>query len=56
MGFEVRGMGKQVLKGRESVFIRMTRELSPAPEPTGTFVKSWLAAWRRARGRPDESA
>jgi GNAT superfamily N-acetyltransferase len=52
MGFEVRGMGKQVLKGRESVFLRMTRELSPAPEATGTFVKSWLAAWRRARGGP----
>jgi len=49
MGFEVRGMGKQRLKGRESVFLRMSRELSPAPEATGTFVKSWVAAWRRAR-------
>jgi hypothetical protein len=29
----------------------MTRELAPAEEATGTFVKSWLAAWRRARGR-----
>ncbi len=46
MGFEVKGMGKQQVKGRENVFIRMTRELAAAPEPTGTFVKSWLAAWR----------
>ncbi len=50
VGFEVRGMGKQVLKGRENVFIRMTRDLAPVPESTGTFVKSWIAAWRRARG------
>ncbi len=50
MGFEVRGPGKQVLRDRESVFLRMTRELAPQPEPTGTFVQSWLAAWRRARG------
>jgi ribosomal protein S18 acetylase RimI-like enzyme len=50
MGFEVRGMGKQRMKGRESVFLRMSRDLSPAPESTGTFVKSWLAAWRRGRG------
>jgi ribosomal protein S18 acetylase RimI-like enzyme len=50
MGFEVRGMGKQRLKGRESVFLRMSRSLDVAPEPTGTFVKSWLAAWRSARG------
>jgi ribosomal protein S18 acetylase RimI-like enzyme len=51
MGFEVRGMGKQLLKRRENVFLRMTRALQAEPEPTGTFVKSWLAAWRRARGR-----
>ena len=50
MGFEVKGMGKQLLKRRENVYLRMTRELGPAPEPTGTFVKSWLAAWRRGRG------
>jgi ribosomal protein S18 acetylase RimI-like enzyme len=50
MGFEVRGMGKQLLKKRENVYLRMTRELEAEPEPTGTFVKSWLAAWRRARG------
>lgn len=49
MGFEVRGMGKQRLKGRENVFLRMSRPLEVAPEPTGTFVKSWLAAWRRGR-------
>lgn len=49
MGFEVKGMGKQHLKGRENVFLRMTRELAAAPEPTGTFVQSWLAAWRRGR-------
>ncbi len=49
MGFEVKGMGKQQLKGRENVFIRMTRGLEPRPEPTGTFVQSWLAAFRRAR-------
>ncbi len=51
MGFAVRGMGKQILGRRENVFLRMTRELAPEAEPTGTFVKSWLAAWRRARGR-----
>lgn len=49
MGFEVRGMGKQTLKRRESVFLRMTRELEERPEATGTFVASWLAAWRRGR-------
>jgi ribosomal protein S18 acetylase RimI-like enzyme len=50
MGFEVRGMGKRILKGKESPFIRMTRELAQKPEPTGTFVPSWLSAWWRARG------
>lgn len=50
MGFEVRGMGKRTLRGKESVFIRMTRELAPRPEPTGTFVPSWLAAWLAGRG------
>ena len=49
MGFQVRGMGKQQLKGREHPFLRMTRELEEKPEPTGTFVQSWLAAWRRNR-------
>jgi ribosomal protein S18 acetylase RimI-like enzyme len=51
MGFEVRGMGKQVLERREIPYLRMSRTLAPAEEPTGTFAKSWLAAWRRARGR-----
>jgi ribosomal protein S18 acetylase RimI-like enzyme len=50
MGFELKGMGKQQLRTRENVYLRMTRDLAPAPEPTGTFVKSWLAAWRRGRG------
>jgi ribosomal protein S18 acetylase RimI-like enzyme len=50
MGFELKGMGKQQLKARENVYLRLTRDLAPAPEPTGTFVKSWLAAWRRGRG------
>ncbi len=50
MGFEVQGMGKRWLKGRETVYIRMTRTLEPAPEPTGTFIQSWLAAFRRGRG------
>jgi ribosomal protein S18 acetylase RimI-like enzyme len=49
MGFQVRGMGKQTLKRRESVFLRMTRALEERPEPTGTFVASWVAAWRRGR-------
>jgi len=49
MGFEVRGMGKRTLKGVESVFISMTRELRERPEPTGTFVPSWLSAWLRGR-------
>ena len=50
MGFEVRGMGVRILKGKESPFIRMTRELAPRPEPTGTFVPSWLASWWHRRG------
>lgn len=50
MGFEVHGMGKQILPNKENVFLRMRRDLEPRPEPTGTFVQSWLAAWRRARG------
>jgi len=54
MGFEVRGMGKQKLKKRENVFLRMTRELGPAEEPTGTFVQTWLAAFRRGRGGDGE--
>ena len=53
MGFEVRGMGKRLLAGRESPFIRMTRELAPRPEPTGTFVPSWLATWLRGSGKAD---
>ena len=54
MGFEVRGMGKRVLGGREHPFIRMTRELAQRPEPTGTFVPSWLATWWRNRGTKSE--
>lgn len=54
MGFEVRGMGKQKLAARENVFLRMSRELEERPEPTGTFVQSWLAAFRRARGEGGE--
>jgi ribosomal protein S18 acetylase RimI-like enzyme len=50
MGFEERGMGKQMRKGQERVFLRMTRDLEPEPEPTGTFIQSWLAVWRRGRG------
>lgn len=50
MGFELRGMGKQQLKTRENVYLRMKRELAAVPEDTGTFVKSWLAAWRKGRG------
>ena len=50
MGFQERGMGKQMRKGCERVFLRMTRELEPAPEPSGTFIQSWLAAWWKARG------
>jgi ribosomal protein S18 acetylase RimI-like enzyme len=54
MGFQVRGMGKRILAGRESPFIRMTRELAASPEPTGTFVPSWLATWWRTLGRRPE--
>lgn len=50
MGFEERGMGKQLRKGRERPFLRLTRDLEPREEPSGTFVQSWIAAWRRARG------
>ncbi len=59
MGFVVKGMGKQKLERRENVYIRMTRELAAAPEPAGTFVKSWLAAWRGGRGGggpPDQAS
>jgi ribosomal protein S18 acetylase RimI-like enzyme len=51
MGFEVRGMGRQILKRRETVYLRMSRKLEARPEPSGTFVQSWLSAWRRARGK-----
>jgi ribosomal protein S18 acetylase RimI-like enzyme len=54
MGFEVRGMGKRILHGRESPFIRMTRELAPRPAPTGTFVPSWLATWWRGSGKAQD--
>jgi ribosomal protein S18 acetylase RimI-like enzyme len=36
MGFEVRGLGKQIRMGRERPFLRMTRDLEPAPELSGT--------------------
>lgn len=48
-GFAVEGMGKRTVKGKESVFIRMTHTLAPRPEPTGTFIPAWLAAWRDRR-------
>jgi hypothetical protein len=48
MGFAVK-MGVRMLKGRQSPFLRMTRTLETAPEPTGTFVPSWLARWTRGR-------
>ena len=54
MGFEVRGLGKRILKGKETPFLRMTRDLSPKPAPTGTFVPSWLATWWRSRGERAE--
>jgi ribosomal protein S18 acetylase RimI-like enzyme len=50
MGFEVQGMGKRILKGRESVFLRMTREIVRRPEPVGTFIPSWLSAWLKGKG------
>jgi hypothetical protein len=28
----------------------MTRDVEQRPEPTGTFVQSWLAAFRRRQG------
>jgi ribosomal protein S18 acetylase RimI-like enzyme len=52
MGFAVQGMGVRILKGRESPFLRMKRTLEAAPEPTGTFVPSWLARWAKGRGAP----
>ncbi len=53
MGFEERGMGKQLRKGGERVFLRMTRDLGPRTEPAGTFIQSWLAAWKKGRGAGD---
>jgi ribosomal protein S18 acetylase RimI-like enzyme len=50
MGFEVRGMGKRILRGRENVFLRMRRDLAPGGEPHASHLPSWLAAWRRRRG------
>jgi len=47
MGFELQGMGKQLRGSRQDVFLRMRRDLAPAEERTGTFVPSWLGAWRR---------
>lgn len=49
MGFEERGMGKQLRRGHERVFLRMTRDLGPREEPAGTSIQSWLASWRKAR-------
>jgi ribosomal protein S18 acetylase RimI-like enzyme len=49
MGFTVQGMGKRILKGRERPFLQMTRALTAPEEPTGTFVPSWLAAFRKGR-------
>jgi hypothetical protein len=51
MGFVVQGMGVRMLKGKQSPFLRMRRELAPRPEPTGTFIPSWLGAWLRGRPR-----
>lgn len=51
MGFVVQGMGKRVLKGRESVFLRMALDLAPRPEPVGTFIPSWLPRWMGGRER-----
>jgi ribosomal protein S18 acetylase RimI-like enzyme len=51
MGFMERGMGKQLRKGHERVFLRLTRDIEPRPEPAGTFIQSWFSAWRRARGK-----
>jgi ribosomal protein S18 acetylase RimI-like enzyme len=54
MGFEVRGMGKQIHKARQTVFLRMTKKLAPvAKEPPPAFMPSWLSAWRKRRGAPD---
>ena len=53
MGFQERGMGKQMRKGHERVFLRMTRDLEPAPEASGTFVQSWAAWWKGRGGRKD---
>ena len=50
MGFEVRGMGKQIHRSRETVFLRMTKRLGPAKEPPPPFIPSWLAAWKKRRG------
>ena len=54
MGFAERGMGKQMRKGHERVFLRMTRDLESRPEPSGTFIQSWLAAWRKRRGTGED--
>lgn len=50
MGFEEQGMGKQLRRGQERIFLRMTRELAPPEEQPGTSAHGWLASWRKARG------
>jgi ribosomal protein S18 acetylase RimI-like enzyme len=55
MGFDVGGMGKQIHRSRETVFLRMTKELGPAGEPPPQFMPSWLAAWKKRRGGPPDA-
>jgi ribosomal protein S18 acetylase RimI-like enzyme len=50
MGFAVGGMGKQIHKTRETVYLQMTKPLDPAEDLTGPLVPGWLAAWKKRRG------
>jgi RimJ/RimL family protein N-acetyltransferase len=52
MGFSVHGMGKQIHKTRETVYLRMSKQLPPMGEPTAAFTPGWVAVWKKRRGEP----
>ena len=49
MGFAVRGMGKQMHRNRETVYLQMTKKLDPLDESAAAAASGWLANWKRRR-------
>ena len=52
MGFVVRGMGKQIHKTRQTVYLQMIKNLDPIDESSDVATVGWLAAWKRRRQEP----